>query len=187
MRRGISTVVPLVLLLAGCGPNLPDITGPLNLVDLRNNIHVNGSDEPDEENNEWNEAIAWDDTYGFDFDGRFQVRDESNIDMYFEPPSFIGILSPADRAVFGNSQLNLYGMINDNESLPDNVYCTLDSIEAMISNAQEIEKPVLLARSLEEVESSDTRLVLIFVNQGDYETVVAPYCPEDNAQEQYIM
>tara|TARA_Y100000310_G_C20641928_1_gene794446 strand:+ start:559 stop:1119 length:561 start_codon:yes stop_codon:yes gene_type:complete len=184
MRRGISTAVPLILLLAGCGPQLPDITGPLDLVDIRNNIYVVGENQPDEEFDEWNNAYARDNHYSDimeAIDGRYQVIDYSTIDTYFEMPA-LAIFLPADeRAVFGDSQLNLYGAINDDESMPDNVYCTFGRVEEMIENAQDIGKPVFVARSKN--EDLENPLVLIFVNRRDYDTVVMPYCPQDNSQE----
>jgi hypothetical protein len=176
-----TVLLPLALLIAACVPKLPDITGPLDLVDIRNNIHIVGSAEPDEENYDWQNATAWDDTFNLDFDGRYQVKDETTIDAYFEPPSYVGILPAAERAVFGNSEFFLYGIIEDDESPPDNVYCTKDDIERMIQKAQEINKPVFIAKS-SDTPSDEQKLVIILVNQNDYDSVVSDYCPQDNSQ-----
>ena len=176
-----TVLLPLALLIGACGPQLPDITGPLDLVDIRNNIHIVGGVEPDEENNDWQNAVAWDDTFNLDFDGRYQVQDETTIDAYFEPPSYVGILPPAERAVFGNSGFFLYGTIQNDESPPDNVYCTKKDIERMIEGAQEINKPVFVARSYDP-PTDEQKLVIILVNQTDYNVVVPNYCSLDNSQ-----
>ena len=80
MRKD-TVLLPLTLLIAACGsqftacgPQLPDISGPLDLVDIRNNIYIVGSAEPDEENYDWQNATARDDTFNLNFDGRYQER-----------------------------------------------------------------------------------------------------------------
>ncbi len=184
---GVSLSVPLAMLIVACQPNLPDITGPLDLIDIKRNIHVVGADEAHPDYEGWNQATAWEDALGVlpeePFDARYRVSDEETINSHVVAPSYAGALSAEQQAVFGDSVMHLYGTFEGNEKTPDNVVCPQGDILDMIDGAYVESETIFLARSPSAPESEDDGtppLVLIFVPQERYDAIVSPYCPNDD-------